>query len=321
MGFKLKSGNKPQFKQIGSSPAKHGTTDDFLYGRNGHNPDTMEGKHEDWHTDKIEAEKKKPSPAKHFVDDVPEHNDGHSDDLQTPEEHEKGKVESPAKQMEGDYPKSFNIKGSKGSTTPRYKDTKAAKHKQSFDKFQAQKQKGKEFVKNLKTKGDLVSKKAVKEGRGKLGKTTTKKAFKKGAKQVLKKVGSKFLGPAGIALGAIDAVAIAGHSYDEGSLKKGVKKWWDDPGKGPGGIIPKVPKGMRYKKKKKSPAKQYVNPSDRKKEAPGQYWYKINNKPVTKTEYIKYKNKPGGDEPGKQTNDPSVSLAKKSVDKRIKINK
>jgi len=46
------------------SPAKHGTTDDFLYGKNGHNPDTMEGKHEDWHTDKIEAEKKKPSPAK-----------------------------------------------------------------------------------------------------------------------------------------------------------------------------------------------------------------------------------------------------------------
>jgi len=46
------------------SPAKHGTTDDFLYGKNGHNPDTMEGKHEDWHTDKIEAEKKKPSPNK-----------------------------------------------------------------------------------------------------------------------------------------------------------------------------------------------------------------------------------------------------------------
>ena len=70
-----------------------------------------------------------------------------------------------------------------------------------------------------------------------------------------------------------------------------------------------------------SPAKQYVNPSDRKKETPGQYWYKINNKPVTKTEYIKYQNKPGGDEPGKQTNDPTVSLAKQSVDKRTKINK
>ena len=93
MAFKLKSGNKTSFKNMGS-PTKHGTTDDFLYGENGHNPDIMEGKHEDWHTDKIEAEKKKPSPGKHYVDDVKDHNDGHSDDLQTPEEHEKGKVKS-----------------------------------------------------------------------------------------------------------------------------------------------------------------------------------------------------------------------------------
>ena len=32
------------------------------------------------------------APTKHFVDDVPEHNDGHSDDLQTPKEHKSGKV-------------------------------------------------------------------------------------------------------------------------------------------------------------------------------------------------------------------------------------
>ena len=118
MAFKLKSGNTTSFKTMGGSeksPAKHGTTDDFLYGRNGHNPDIMEGKHEDWHTDKIEAEKKKPSPNK-----------------------------------------------------------------------------------------------------------------------------------------------------------------------------------------------QYENPSDRKRETPGQYWYAINNRPATKAEYIKYQNKPGGDEPGKQTNDPDV---------------
>ena len=75
------------------------------------------------------------------------------------------------------------------------------------------------------------------------------------------------------------------------------------------------------KGKVESPAKQYENPSDRKREAPGQYWYKINNKPATKADYIKYQNKPGGDEPGKQTNDPTVSLAKQSADKRIKINK
>ena len=72
---------------------------------------------------------------------------------------------------------------------------------------------------------------------------------------------------------------------------------------------------------KESPAKQYENPSDRKRETPGQYWYKINGKPATKAEYIKYQNKPGGDEPGKQTNDPTVSLAKQSADKRIKLNK
>ena len=32
------------------------------------------------------------SPTKHYVDDTPDHNDGHSDDLQTPEEHKHGKV-------------------------------------------------------------------------------------------------------------------------------------------------------------------------------------------------------------------------------------
>ena len=51
MTFKLKSGNKPQFKQVGSSPAK-----DMKTGKYSHSFE---------------------SPAKHFVDDVPEHNDGH----------------------------------------------------------------------------------------------------------------------------------------------------------------------------------------------------------------------------------------------------
>jgi len=34
------------------------------------------------------------------------------------------------------------------------------------------------------------------------------------------------------------------------------------------------------------------------------YWYKINGKNVSKEAYIKYENKPGSDEIGKQTNDP-----------------
>ena len=46
------------------------------------------------------------------------------------------------------------------------------------------------------------------------------------------------------------------------------------------------------------------------------YWYKVNGKRVSKYIYLNYKNKPGGDELGKQTNDPNVSLAKKSVSKR-----
>ncbi len=50
--------------------------------------------------------------------------------------------------------------------------------------------------------------------------------------------------------------------------------------------------------------------------AKDKYWYKINNKAATKAQYMAYKNKPGGDEPGKQTNDPTVSLAKQSADKR-----
>jgi len=45
-------------------------------------------------------------------------------------------------------------------------------------------------------------------------------------------------------------------------------------------------------------------------------WYKINGKNATKAEYMAYENKPGGDEKGKQTNDPNVSLAKQSGDKR-----
>jgi len=51
-----------------------------------------------------------------------------------------------------------------------------------------------------------------------------------------------------------------------------------------------------------------------------EYWYKINDKKATKTQYMAYKNKPGGDEKGKQTNDPNASLAKQSGNKR-KLNK
>jgi hypothetical protein len=74
--------------------------------------------------------------------------------------------------------------------------------------------------------------------------------------------------------------------------------------------------GSSFKMMGSSPVRQYENPSDKEKETPGKYWYKVNGKNATKEQYIKYQNKPGGDEPGKQTNDPNVSLAKQSGDKR-----
>ena len=43
------------------------------------------------------------------------------------------------------------------------------------------------------------------------------------------------------------------------------------------------------------------------------YWYKVNGKRVPKHVYINYKNKPGGDEPGKQTNDPDASGNKAKI--------
>jgi len=62
--------------------------------------------------------------------------------------------------------------------------------------------------------------------------------------------------------------------------------------------------------------------ADRVDNQKSQYWYKINNKPSTKAQYIAYQNKPGGDEPGKQTNDPDASGNKAKINKnRAKLNK
>ena len=48
------------------------------------------------------------------------------------------------------------------------------------------------------------------------------------------------------------------------------------------------------------------------------YWYKINGKPCTKAQYNAYKNKPGSDEIGKQTNDPDASGNKAKIAKARK---
>ena len=54
------------------------------------------------------------------------------------------------------------------------------------------------------------------------------------------------------------------------------------------------------------------------KMAETEYWYKINGKPTTKAGYNAYKNKPGGDEPGKSTNDPDPSGNKAKTNKARK---
>ena len=67
--------------------------------------------------------------------------------------------------QKGSMPKDFNTKGSSWpEKTPGYKDTKiakAAKHKKSFDKFQSQKLKGKQFVKGLKKAGKFLGGKTL----------------------------------------------------------------------------------------------------------------------------------------------------------------
>ena len=68
--FNLKSGNATPFKLMGSSPAKHGTTSDFHYGKNGHNPDIMDNKHEDFHAKQAEMEKGTPKPSGKFTEGV-----------------------------------------------------------------------------------------------------------------------------------------------------------------------------------------------------------------------------------------------------------
>ena len=51
-GYSRVPGTKPCEKgscKKDSAPTKHGSLEDFQYGRNGHNPDTMSAKHEDFH--------------------------------------------------------------------------------------------------------------------------------------------------------------------------------------------------------------------------------------------------------------------------------
>jgi hypothetical protein len=69
---------------------------------------------------------------------------------------------------------------------------------------------------------------------------------------------------------------------------------------------------VSQEKESSSPFKQT---SEESKKTTKAYWYKINGKTTTKAAYNAYKNKPGGDEPGKQTNDPDASGNKAKIAK------
>ena len=134
---------------------------------------------------------------------------------------------SPIKQKD-DLPKSFNYKGSSWhEKTPGYESTKAAKHKQSFDKFQTQVKKGKKFVKNLKAKGDLVSKKPS----GNI--TQALKGVKKVLKQAktirtgLNKITGKVIAPLGVGATLYDMYK-SGQKHSGGKAVKGQKSFMED---------------------------------------------------------------------------------------------
>ena len=174
--FKLRSGNTTPFKEMGSSPAKQ--KEFKKYNAAGQRVNMMGVPH---------------GTPKSKLTDI-------------------GSLKSEHKglyKQKSSMPKDFNTKGGP-SKTPGYESTKAAKHKQSFDKFQAQKQKGKEFVKNLKTKKipkmDMTLNKNLNKAVKKTAKKVTKKAVKKGALQIAKQVGKRLLGPVGVALTAYDVV-------------------------------------------------------------------------------------------------------------------
>ena len=129
---------------------------------------------------------------------------------------------SPAKQVKGNMPKGFNITGSSASgkkiLTPQ---EKSAKYKQNFDARQVSKQKGKDFVKNLKTKGDLVSKKPTStlSRAANVAKKVLGTNLKSAGKQVLKGVAAGArTNIAGALLGAA-----AGYAYKKGQEVSGGK--------------------------------------------------------------------------------------------------
>tara|TARA_R100000995_G_C3440352_1_gene102979 strand:+ start:12 stop:785 length:774 start_codon:yes stop_codon:yes gene_type:complete len=245
MGFKLKSGNASSFKNMGSSPAKQ-MTDFSNVTINGEDAETVKKrniKEREERKKKKEQEmidlinnpdqtinkekfqslmakklpKKKKSPAK-----------GKGDNLKRIMSENKaaqkkaGTWYAPGADPKANkgMPKNFNTKGSSWpDKTPGYESTKMAKDqnfKKKFDARQTSKQKAKDFVKNLKAKGDLVSKKPTST----LGRVANigKKALK---------AGGRFAGGIGAASMLYEAYK-SGQKHSGGKAVKGQKSFMAD---------------------------------------------------------------------------------------------
>ena len=249
MAFKLRSGNKSPFKNIGSSPVK----------------DMKTGKYE--HSFE--------SPAKH-TDKVTE---GSNLDPKHAAAHNKRHTEGGTHGEIG----SKDNKWTESTKSP----AKQRKGAEGQDQYKIFNDKGEHVGNYVNDKKVMFTQDAIEDAKGVTSNIKMPKVMKDGPKNTI-------------------------HTKSGGKVKN-----WQP----------------HQFKKKKSPAKQTATTwADGTKKSkrqiaeqkihPSEYWYKINNKPATKVQYVAYKNKPGGDEPGKQTNDPDAMghKAKHKAD-RAKLNK
>ena len=157
-------------------------------------------------------------------------------------------ADSPAKDYKKGYygegkssPAKQAIGGDAGEQLTSWNKYKAEKSKKNFDARQASKQKGKDFVKNLKAKGDLASKKPT-STLSRTAKTlqNTPKQYVKTAKNVAKKAlkgAGRLAGGLGVAT-TLYSMYKSGQKHSGGKAVKGQKT----------GVV--APKKSIYDKKK-----------------------------------------------------------------------
>ena len=123
------------------------------------------------------------SPIMHYVDDVPDHNDGHPDDLQTPEEHDAWRKKSPATQkVDPDAP---GTPGQPGYEPPVKREDLDEKGKAIWDAHRA-KDKAKPNKAKDKALNEILKKRKTD------GKETTYQGFTEGTRKEGPKKENKF---------------------------------------------------------------------------------------------------------------------------------